>query len=60
MISLGFKFSLSCGSIGKVTEVFANGFHYHTLNENGDCILGQRYMTKSYFIFNINKLTGAH
>ena len=45
----GHTFKLKCGNIGKVTEIFSQGFNYHTLNIAGDCISGQRYITKTLF-----------
>ncbi len=43
----GDKFTLNCGNIGKVTGLYALGFHYHTMDKIGNCIKGQQYMLKS-------------
>jgi hypothetical protein len=48
-IQLGLLFELSEKATGKVTEVFANGFNYHTLDRSGNCIKGQQYALKSDF-----------
>lgn len=45
IMKLGDTFTTDCRNTGKVTEVFSLGFNYHTLNADGDCIKGQRYLT---------------
>lgn len=47
LIRLGKRFHLTDKTYGKITEVFADGFHYHTMNLRGDCIKGQQYMLKA-------------
>ncbi len=31
--------------IAKVSQCYAKGFHYHTFDAKGNCIIGERYMT---------------
>jgi hypothetical protein len=43
----GDTFELENGNIAKVSGVYSKGFHYHTLNADGDCIAGEQYMLHS-------------
>lgn len=46
-LKCGYRFDLGNGFIGVVTSIFADGFLYNTLNEQGDCIKGEQYHLKS-------------
>ena len=46
-IGTGDSFKLNCGNTAKVTEVFSNGFNYHTLDGNYNCVKSQQYCLKS-------------
>ena len=46
-LKLGYKFLLDCGNHGKITGLYALGFHYHTIDSEGNCIKGQQYMLKT-------------
>lgn len=50
VIKLGSRFHLPNKNILKVTEVFSQGLHYHTLNEQGDCIKPQQYVMHNHFL----------
>ncbi len=47
-MKVGQKFLIKEG-VAKVSGVYANGFHYHTLNQNGDCIIKERYCLHSEY-----------
>jgi hypothetical protein len=47
---LGKMFNIKNGERGKITEIFCNGFNYHTLDDKGNCIKGQKYMLKTDFL----------
>ena len=49
-IKLGVIFSITSAAYGKITEVFAYGFNYHTMDAKGNCIKGQQYITKLAFL----------
>ena len=46
-MKLQYTFMLPGGNHGVVTEIFAQGFHYHTYDKSGNVIHGQRYMLKT-------------
>ena len=48
-VRVGNRFIISENLIGKITEVFALGFNYHTLDGVGNCVKGQTHMLKSDF-----------
>ena len=48
-MKLGLLFELEDGNFGKITEMFSQGFHYHTMDREGNCVKGQQYMLKSDF-----------
>lgn len=47
ILKLGHTFQICTNQVGKVTELFANGFLYHTLDLEGNCLIGQQYLTRS-------------
>jgi hypothetical protein len=47
ILKLGHTFQICANQVGKVTELFANGFLYHTLDLEGNCLIGQQYLTRS-------------
>jgi hypothetical protein len=49
MIQIDQKFALDGECYGKITEVFSQGFHFHTIDKDGNCIKGQQYKLKSEF-----------
>ena len=49
LIKRGFKFDLEDGNYGKISSVYALGFHYHTIDSGGNCIKGEQYILKSEF-----------
>ena len=49
LIKLGDELTLKCGNVGVITEVFFEGFNYHTIDEAGNCIKGQRYCLRSNY-----------
>ena len=48
-MKLQYTFMLPDGNHGVITEIFAQGFNYHTYNQDGDVVKGQQYMLKSDF-----------
>jgi hypothetical protein len=48
-MKLQYTFALPEGNNGVITEMFAQGFNYHTYNKDGDVVKGQQYMLKSDF-----------
>lgn len=48
-IKYGLFFKLSDEHVGKITDVSAQGFKYHTFDKAGTCVKGQQYMLKSDF-----------
>jgi len=48
-IVMGAKFDLGYGKYGKITEIFALGFNFHTFDSRDNCISGQQYMLKDGF-----------
>ena len=46
-MKLGDKFELKCGNTAKVSELFSQGFNYHTLDKDGNCIAAMKYCLKS-------------
>ena len=48
-MKLQYTFMLPDGNHGVITEMFAQGFNYHTYNKDGDVVKGQQYMLKSDF-----------
>jgi hypothetical protein len=48
-LKLGLLFKLSAEKTGKVSEIFSQGFNYHTLDIDRNCIQGQQYMLKTAF-----------
>jgi len=47
--TLGQLFLLKHDGFGKITGLYAEGMHYHTLDFSGNCIKGQQYVLKSNF-----------
>lgn len=46
---LGQLFLLGDSCYGKISGLYAQGFHYHTLDFDGNCIRGWQYVLKSNF-----------
>lgn len=46
---LGRMFNISEGVFGKITEEFSQGFNFHTVDGEGNCLVGQEYILKSNF-----------
>ena len=46
-IKLQYTFMVDDVNHGVVTEVFAEGFHYHTYDKMGNVVRGQQYMLKT-------------
>jgi hypothetical protein len=49
LIRNGLKFPLGKNTFGKISGVYALGFHYHTVDAEGNCIKGEQYMLKADF-----------
>lgn len=43
-VRVGDTFRVSEGE-AQVSQCYSKGFHYHTLDAKGNCIIGERYMT---------------
>ena len=56
-LTLGDEFILKDGNTGKVTEVFSQGFNYHTLDKLGHCIKGQQYILKYNFKLELESIS---
>tara|TARA_R110001632_G_scaffold215943_2_gene343275 strand:+ start:469 stop:642 length:174 start_codon:yes stop_codon:yes gene_type:complete len=50
MFELGDIFRIEIKKVGYISEIFSQGFNYHTLDEKGNCIKGQIYMSNDEFV----------
>jgi len=48
-LKYGALFYIAPGQHGKITGLYALGFHYHTIDDEGNCIEGQQYMLRAEF-----------